>query len=350
MKILYTGLRAEYYDPKRAPSFEYVNFYLTLARMAGVTVIEHPFDRILEVGKKKFNDELWQIVAREKPDLLFAFMYTDELDPATLARITNETKTKTVAWFADDYWRFFNYSKHWAPRFTYAVTTYHKAIEWYRAAGITNVLLSQWACNTNEYKPAQVAAQDIPASFVGQYKPARAEAIAALRTAGVGVEAYGFGWPSGRVSKEDALRLAARSKINLNLNARAGFFSPSVIARIFLRRSINRLVSDFHLIENLQAYLHFPTLHTHARPFELAGMGAFVISGYSDGIERYYQEGKEMVFYRTTPELVEKARYYLAHDAEREAIRKAGYERTIREHTYEARFRELFARCGLLSQ
>ena len=44
MKIIYLGLRAEQYNPKRTPSFEYSNFYLTLANMAGVNVVEYPFD------------------------------------------------------------------------------------------------------------------------------------------------------------------------------------------------------------------------------------------------------------------------------------------------------------------
>src|SRR3989344_1311373 len=121
LKIVYAGVRSENYDPKRRDSFEYVNFFTTLKNMAGVEVIEHPFDRILEVGKKKFNEELLEVVRREKPDLLFAFMYTDELDPAALKVIKEKTKTKSVAWFADDYWRFWNYSKHWPSYFTYVV-------------------------------------------------------------------------------------------------------------------------------------------------------------------------------------------------------------------------------------
>jgi spore maturation protein CgeB len=50
-----------------------------------------------------------------------------------------------------------------------------------------------------------------------------------------------------------------------------------------------------------------------------------------------------MVFYRGAEELIQKVRYYLGHDDERRRIAKAGYERTIKDHTYEKRFREIFS-------
>ncbi len=346
MKVLYTGVRKENYDPKRKDSFEYVNFYLTLKAMEGIQVLEHPCDQILETGKKKFNEELLGIVRREKPDLLFAFMYTDELDPAVLKEIKEKTTTKSVAWFADDYWRFWNYSKYWPPYFTYVVTTYSKAVEWYKKAGHENVLLSQWACNTALYKPTEVK-KDIDVSFIGQRKSGRVTVIDALRAAGINVQCFGFGWPDGKASHEEMLNIFGRSKICLNLTDRKSLWDPSTIGRLFFKKSIHRVVPDFHFIDNLRAYLHFPIPHTHARPFELAGCGAFVISGVSEDIGNYYTENKEMVFYKDAAELAEKIKYYLAHDAERAAIARAGLERTIREHTYEKRFSEIFSKIGV---
>ncbi len=349
MKVIYSGIRAESYDARRAPSFEYSNFYLTLTHMPGVRVIEYPYDPILAMGKEQWNEELLALVRREKPDLFFAFMYTDEFEEETLDMI--RATTKSVAWFADDYWRFWNYSKRWAPHFTLAVTTYEKAREWYRAAGINNVAHLQWACNTYEYKQVTVPAQDIEVSFIGQRKPSRAKLLQMLQRAGIHVEAFGFSWGNGRVSHEEALRIVARSKISLNINVRVnvrgGMLAPRVLGRIVMRRSLNRFVPDLHFIENLQAYWHFPTPHTHARPFELAGCGGFVISGWSEDIGKCYKENKEMVFYRNTDELIQKIKYFSAHGEERERIARAGYERTLRDHTYKQRFKELFKRIGL---
>ena len=308
----------------------------------GLKVFQHHFDRILEIGKKKWNEELLDIVRREKPDLLFAFMYTDELDPVALTEIKEKTGTKSVAWFADDYWRFWNYSKHWPPYFSYVVTTYSKAIEWYKKAGYENVILSQWGCNVASYAPVSGVQKDIDVSFVGQRKSGRVKAIDALRRAGIDVKCFGFGWEGGKISHPEMLKVFGRSKICLNLTDRKSIWNPSIIARIFLKKSINRVVPDFHFLENLRAYLHFPIPHTHARPFELAGCGAFTISGWSEDIGKYYEENKEMVFYKSTAELIEKIKYYLVRDKEREEIAKNAYARTIKEHTYEQRFRNIF--------
>lgn len=349
MKILYAGVRHEGYDlRRRGMSFEYQNFYRTLEGMAGVQVVEFPFDEIAVLGKKAFREKFIEAVSRERPDAVFLFMYTDEVDTVTCDRVRREYNIPIIMWFADDYWRFWNYSRHFAPHATLAVTTSSQAFHWYRKFGIQNVILSQWACNARDFYPtAEGVSKDIPVSFIGRRNPPRVCAIQKIREAGVGVEAFGVGWPKGRLSRDELLSVFAQSKINLNIADRPSIFSPRVLGRIFLRKSANRLVLDFHTVQNIQAWWHFQLPHIHARPFELAGCGAFVISSYVDGIENYYIPDREMVFYRSTEELVRKVLYYLVHDDERRRIAKAGYERTIREHTYEKRFKQIFRTIGL---
>lgn len=63
MKILYTGIQYHFYRKEDGFSFEHANFYPALQRFPGANVTYVPFDRILEVGKTKFNEEL-----REKID------------------------------------------------------------------------------------------------------------------------------------------------------------------------------------------------------------------------------------------------------------------------------------------
>jgi spore maturation protein CgeB len=220
-------------------------------------------------------------------------------------------------------------------------------VDWYKQAGFENVLLSQWACNTSFYKPVVDMKKDIDVSFVGQHKSGRARVVRELERAGINVQCFGYKWPGGKLSQDDMLAVFSRSKICLNLTDRKSLLDPSILGRIVCRKSINHVVPDFHLIDNFNAYLHFPIPHTHARPFELAGCGAFTLSGWSEDIGAYYEENKEMAFYKDTPELIEKTKYYLAHDAEREEIAKAGFVRTIKNHTYEARFKEIFSKIGI---
>ncbi len=153
MRIIYTGIQYSFYKKAAGLSFEHNNFYLSLKELPGVEVRYLPFDRILEVGKKKFNEEIFEAVKEWQPDLLFVFMLTDEVFPETLAAVKRETKTKTLAWFSDDTWRFWNYSRYWAPHFDWVVTVYDEPYEWYRELGFKNVIRSAWAANTKLYKP-----------------------------------------------------------------------------------------------------------------------------------------------------------------------------------------------------
>lgn len=344
MRIIYAGLQAEGYNEKRKPSFEYTNFYLTLKNMSGVEVVEYPYDSILRLGKRKFNSELLSLVRREKPDLFFAFMFSDELEFETLDEI--KKITKSVAWFADDHWRLWNYSRHYAPHASWAVTTWSKAREIYAWYGIRNVIRSQWAANHNIYKPIETP-KTIEVSFVGQRTAKRSFVINRFKEAGINVYVRGFGWPGGRVSQDEALNIFSASKINLNINNSPSLFGLQPLARLFFRRSRSRIVPSFNLIDNFKSWLHIPMSQIKARPFELAACRAFVISGYADDMDSYYRDGKEMVYYRSPEDLVEKIKHYLAHDGEREAIAVSGYERTMKEHTYEQRFRDLFGKINL---
>jgi len=49
-----------------------------------------------------------------------------------------------------------------------------------------------------------------------------------------------------------------------------------------------------------------------------------------------------VITYRDNYELLEKVRYYLKNQNQQEIIREAGYQRALREHTYQKRFQDLF--------
>lgn len=76
---------------------------------------------------------------------------------------------------------------------------------------------------------------------------------------------------------------------------------------------------------------------------EQAGRGAFQIFPNIKGVEDMYEDGKEIVLYEhgNLDDLKEKIDYYLAHPQEREAIRKAGFLRTQRDHTYISRWKTI---------
>ena len=77
------------------------------------------------------------------------------------------------------------------------------------------------------------------------------------------------------------------------------------------------------------------------RLFEATGMGALLVTDWKKNLHEIFTPGKEVVAYRSDQECAELVRYYLEHDDEREAIARAGQQRTLREHTFGARMQEL---------
>lgn len=70
--------------------------------------------------------------------------------------------------------------------------------------------------------------------------------------------------------------------------------------------------------------------------------GAFYMSKKVEGIEDVFEPGKEIEVFETYEEMVDKIRYYLAHEEKRKAIAEAGRARVIAQHTYQHRFGEMF--------
>jgi glycosyltransferase involved in cell wall biosynthesis len=77
------------------------------------------------------------------------------------------------------------------------------------------------------------------------------------------------------------------------------------------------------------------------RLYEATGVGAMLLTDEKDNLDQLFELGTEVVSYSDVHDLVEKIRYYLAHEEERSAIAHAGQERTLKDHTYLQRMKEL---------
>jgi spore maturation protein CgeB len=79
----------------------------------------------------------------------------------------------------------------------------------------------------------------------------------------------------------------------------------------------------------------------NARLFEATGIGTLLITDWKKNLHEMFEPGREVIAYRSPDECVELVRYYLEHDREREAVARAGQQRTLREHTFDCRMQEL---------
>jgi O-antigen biosynthesis protein len=73
------------------------------------------------------------------------------------------------------------------------------------------------------------------------------------------------------------------------------------------------------------------------RVFETLSTGSFLLTNWIPTLGDLFEDGKHLETYKTLDEMVEKAKYYLEHDDERELIARTGHEEFIAKHTYKHR-------------
>ncbi|MCX6705327.1 MAG: glycosyltransferase [Candidatus Woesebacteria bacterium] len=77
------------------------------------------------------------------------------------------------------------------------------------------------------------------------------------------------------------------------------------------------------------------------RLFEATGSGTLVLTDYKKNISDFFEEDKEIITYKNSRDLIKKIRYYTKHPKEGERIAKAGQQRTLKDHTYKVRMKEM---------
>lgn len=77
------------------------------------------------------------------------------------------------------------------------------------------------------------------------------------------------------------------------------------------------------------------------RFFEVLSSGSFLLTNWIPNPIVSENDGKYFATYKTMEEAIDKTKYYLEHEDEREEIAKSGYEWFMNNHTYEHRFKEI---------
>ena len=352
MKVIFSGFKYEYGRPEWGlATIEYQNFFGTLAKMSGVEAQFFAVDEVMkEVGREEMNQKLIRNVQESKPDLLFTMIFQEEIKKETIEYITKKTSTKTFNWFTDDHWRLPIFSRYWAPLFTAVGTTDSKAPEKYRKLGITNVIKTQWGVNHWLYQPKynNNHKDNYNITFVGKNYGKRGKYIGNLQKAGLPAQGFGKGWSGGVVDFSQMLEIFSGSKINLNFTE--SYFSwPKELVKLLVNKEMASYKFTGHkFANNFSSFLGKFRRQIKGRTFEVPACGGFLLTGDADNLSDYYQTDKEIIIFRSHKELQEKCRYYLLHNQERQAIAKAGFERTMKDHTYENRFNQIFKALGLI--
>jgi spore maturation protein CgeB len=336
MKILYVAAKYDYGVPARGFSFEHFNFYETLAGM-GHDIVYFDFLSIFQQeGREGLSRRLLASVEEHAPDLMFTFLFTDQFDPEVIRSITDRGRTVTFNWFADDHWRFDNFTRYWAPLFSFVSTTDIDALPKYRSIGYDRALLTQWGANPGIYRKKNLPlTYDV--SFVGQSYGDRSAVMRRLRSSGIPVVVRGTGW-NNRWWHRYARRAGLLSQDRIERIANETRIDQDGMIDLFNRTKVNL---------NLSTSSQPGANQIKGRNFEIPACGGFQLTGTASRLEEFFLPDREIVLYRTVDDMIERIRHYLKHDDERQAIADAGYARVMRDHTYEARFRTLFRQMGL---
>lgn len=337
-------MKYDYGNPKQGLSFEYEIFGNIFKKIKGseVKIFDYKSE-IKKKGQKEMNHLLVEKCKEFRPDLIFTFLFENEIYPETLHKMHKYSKV-SITWMADDKWRWEIIGKKYCKYFDYVITTDPDSIKKYESIGYKNAILSQWAVDPEIYKDQKLK-KDIPISFVGRDNAWRRFVIKELKRRGIEVECYGFGWKNGRVTQHQMVEIFNRSKINLNLSNSVKFNLKYLLDFNFVWNK------DISFARNIYT-IFGPQLHTiiskkrkediKSRFFEVIGSGGFLLSYDVKHLCDYFEIEKELVTYNNIDNLVSKILYYLDEEKTREEIALNGYKRVHREHSYEKRFQKIF--------
>ena len=337
MRILFVAQKYDYGRPERGYGFEYYNFFESLVHMGHDVTY---FDINAAPPGEQLSERLLAQVKAVRPTLMFTCLFENELEPSVVRDITDAGDTVTFNWFCDDDWRFDSFSRLWAPAFTFVSTTTAGALPKYRAAGIAGVLKTQWGAAMHRYRPAGRSLQH-GVTFVGQNYGDRAAVVEGLRRTGIPVQTWGTGWSVPRwqrtLLEKRGIRHLGGSAALRRRDARTRCTQDEMIA-IFEQSRISL---------NLSAASQGSQNQIKGRTFEIPACRGLLVTGAAQGLEEYYEPGREVVVYESEAELPQLIEALSHDDGRRNRIADAGYRRTVAEHGYARRFTDLFAKMGL---
>lgn len=97
------------------------------------------------------------------------------------------------------------------------------------------------------------------------------------------------------------------------------------------------LLAKSKIVLNIQGEYYLGTEAVNMRLYEATGMGACLVTDWRNNIPDIFEPDREIITFKTIDECVEKVRYLLENEHEREKIARAGQTRTLKDHTWEKR-------------
>jgi spore maturation protein CgeB len=207
-----------------------------------------------------------------------------------------------------------NTSRHFnacIPLYDLISTTKPFEVELYRANGARRIVLV-WQGYDDRFSPQLPTAQDLAeygsdVTFVGHYQHHYADRLRAASRVSERTRIWGPGW-----RRYSRLHPWVRAFVSGDGLWGASYPRALACTKIALGLLSKRIPET-----------------TTTRTFEIPATGVFMLAERTEDHLSLFKEGVEAEFFDSDDELIEKMRFYLAHDSAREKIAAAGRERCV---------------------
>ena len=262
-------------------------------------------DRLLEIFKNLHE-------SKNVPHILFSQTFSSYIDANVFTKLKELYGTIIINIGMDDRHQYWAGTHPLIPHIDLALTAAPECVDWYLKEGCPALFFPE-ASDSKIFYPMPSLPKAHSVSFVGGRYGIREKIVLALRASGIEVTTFGSGWGSGYLPIEDVPKLFAQSKLVLGI----GTIGHS---------------SDFFALK--------------MRDFDGPMSGSCYITHNNNDLSVLFEIGKEIITYQTINDCVEKVKYYLANDKEREEIALAGYLKASSLHTWSKRFEGVLSKLN----
>ncbi len=296
----------------------YPLFYLPLKKLFGKAILFDPRKiRHLE-GSEKMNELFFSLIDKEKPNYVFTNVRRDEQTIETMEKIKEiSPNTKIIAFSGDDDKDFEPLKRYQALFVDCTLVAQPNYLKNYYKDGVKNVFM-QVGTNLDIHKPIKNVKKIYDVTFIGKPSKPRVEIVKLLIDNKISIKLFGSSWENypefkefcfGPLKADEMIKLINQSKINLAFS------------------------------KNKNGVPHFK-----GRVNMYAACKSFSLVDYFSGYLKFFKNNKEIVMFKDNQDLLEKIKYYLKHEKEREKIAENSYKRIIKEHDIFKEYKNLFTK------
>jgi hypothetical protein len=261
------------------------------------------------------SHKILEIVKSHHPDMLW--LDKELTVPSDILRYAKKMHSSMiiVGYSPDDMMNKCNRSRYWLkslPFYDVYLTTKSYNMEELKQLGCKHTIFVPNAFDPKLHRPVDVPKDERrqlggPVGFIGTAENDRAQSVTSLTENGIGVKVWGDKWNKFKKITKGEFQVCGPSQY--------GEQYVKIICSFDINLSFLRKAN-----RDLQT----------TRSMEIPACGGFMLAERTDEHLELFEEGKEAEFFGNNEELLDKIKYYLAHDKQREQIARAGREKCLK--------------------